>query len=89
MTTGGRGRTVAVRLEPALDGTLRVDPVETDPYRLKLATLGRAADRLRVQAEQLGKLTGLVVPLDHGRLVPRLRLEGKRTTNVKPQRQVS
>src|SRR5215210_5670796 len=72
---------VAVRLEPTLDGALGVDAIEPDPNRRELPALGRAPDRLRVQPQQLGQLTGLVVPLDHRRLISRVRLEGKGTTN--------
>ena len=59
------GRTIAIRLEPALDGTLGVDAVESDPHGRKFTALRRTANRLRVQAEQLCELACLVVPLDH------------------------
>lgn len=78
MAGGGCGGAVAVVLEPALDGALGVDAVEADADGLEVAALGGAPDRLRVEAEQLGELTGLVVPLDH-RLVSRVRLDGKLT----------
>jgi hypothetical protein len=42
-----------------MDGALGVDPVEPDPNRLELATLGGATDRLRVQAQQLRELACL------------------------------
>jgi hypothetical protein len=64
-----------------MDGALGVDPVEPDPNRLELATLGGATDRLRVQAQQLRELACLVVPLDH-RLVSRVRPNGKLTSTA-------
>lgn len=67
---------IAVRFQPALDGALGVDAVESDANRLELSALGGAADRLWMQTEQFGQLARLVMPLDQ-QLVSRMRLEEK------------
>jgi len=77
---GGSRGAVAVRFQPALNGALGVDAVKADANRLELAALSRAADRLRVQAEQLGEFARLVVALDHRRLGSLVGLEARLTT---------
>jgi hypothetical protein len=58
-------RALTIGVEPALDGALGIDAIEADADRFELSTLCRTTDRLRVQTQQLGKLAGLVVALDH------------------------
>jgi hypothetical protein len=79
VASGGCRRAVPVVLEPALHGAFGIDAVEADPDRLEVSALGGTPDRLGVQAEQLGELARLVVPLDH-RLVSPFGMNGKLTS---------
>ena len=81
----GRHGRVDIRAKPPGDGALRVDAVQADPDRLELAALGGAADRLRMNSEQLGELAGLVVLFDHRRSI---ELEGKTVTIENSQNEV-
>lgn len=86
MARSGDCGTVAVVLEPAVDGALRVDAIEADADGLEVPALGCAADGLGVEAEQLGQLARLVVPFDH-RLVSAFGVNGG-LTSIAPSQKV-